>query len=144
MKVVEIKFGSVFYEELINQELLLWPDNEYNDLYNETKDSKDFFFGAVIDELLVGFIQLSIRKEYVNGSSSSPVGFIEGLYVLEELRGRGIGKELVEYVLKFTKDKGIKEVASDVLIDNILSQKFHEKMGFKETERVVYYIHELE
>lgn len=142
MKVVEIKFGSVFYEELINQELLLWPDNEYNDLYNETKDSKDFFFGAVIDELLVGFIQLSIRKEYVNGSSSSPVGFIEGLYVLEELRG--IGKELVEYVLKFTKDKGIKEVASDVLIDNILSQKFHEKMGFKETERVVYYIHELE
>ncbi|MCK9471839.1 MAG: GNAT family N-acetyltransferase [Bacilli bacterium] len=143
MKIELIKPNSIHFSKLIHQELLLWPCHEYDELYKETLESKDYFFGAIKNLELLGFIQVSIRNEYVNGSTTSPVGYIEGLYVEEVYRKQGVGRRLVEYIFKFFKDMGIKEVASDALINNKISQMFHERLGFFETERVVYYLKEL-
>lgn len=140
LKIVSIKHGSKYYNDLIALELMLWPDNEYDDLYEETKLLKDYFYGALVGNNLVGFIQIAIRHEYVNGTSTSPVGFIEGIYIKEEYRKQGIAKKLFEFAFTLVKEKGCSEIASDALIDNLVSQRFHEKMGFEETERVVYFV----
>ena len=144
IKIIQIKYGSKYYNDLITQELLLWPDNEYEDLYEETKVLKDLFYGALINDILVGFIQVSIRNEYVNGSSTSPVGFIEGIFVKEDYRKKGIARRLFEHAYVVVKANGCSEIASDALIENIDSQKFHEKLGFHETERVVYFSKKLD
>ena len=144
LEIIEIKYGSIYFDDLIKQELLLWPDNEFNELYHETKFSNDYFFGAVINDKLTGFIQIAIRHEYVNGTSFSPVGFIEGIYVLKEYRGRKIGKRLVEFAFNFVKEKGCREIASDALVDNYDSHEFHKAVGFSETERVVYFSKKLD
>jgi aminoglycoside 6'-N-acetyltransferase I len=34
----------------------------------------------------VGLVEASIRTDYVNGTSSSPVAFLEGIYVIPEAR----------------------------------------------------------
>lgn len=144
LKIISIKHGSKYFNDLIALELLLWPDNEYNELYEETKNLKDYFHGALINNKLVGFIQIALRSEYVNGTSTSPVGFIEGIYIKEDFRKQGIARKLFEFAFTLVKEKGCSEIASDALIDNLDSQKFHEKMGFEETERVVYFSKKLD
>src|SRR5947207_3770431 len=46
----------------------------------------------------IGFIEGSIRGDYVNGTESSPVGFVEGVYVISAWRRRGIARQLFEAI----------------------------------------------
>lgn len=86
-----------------------------------------------------GFIEASIRTDYVNGTESSPVAFLEGLYVKARARRKGIARGLVSAVAQWAKSQGCKELASDASIRNRASHAVHKSLGFVETERVVYF-----
>jgi aminoglycoside 6'-N-acetyltransferase I len=87
----------------------------------------------------IGFIEGSIRSDYVNGTESSPVGFVEGVYVVPAWRRRGIARQLFAAIGDWARARGCRELASDALIDNEVSQRAHRALGFRETERVVYF-----
>jgi aminoglycoside 6'-N-acetyltransferase I len=87
----------------------------------------------------VGFIEGSIRGDYVNGTESSPVGFVEGVYVVPAWRRKGVARLLYAAIGDWAKARGCRELASDALIDNEISQRAHHALGFRETERVVYF-----
>lgn len=87
----------------------------------------------------VGFIEGSIRSDYVNGTGSSPVGFVEGVYVVPAWRRQGIARQLFAAIGDWARARGCRELASDALIDNQISQRAHHALGFRETERVVYF-----
>lgn len=87
----------------------------------------------------LGLAEASIRTDYVNGTDSSPVAFLEGLYVIPEARQQGAARALVAAVRAWARDRGCKELASDTALDNAVSQAAHARLGFKETERVVYF-----
>jgi aminoglycoside 6'-N-acetyltransferase I len=86
-----------------------------------------------------GFVEIAVRSDYVNGTESSPVGFLEGIYVLDAFRGRGIARALVARAEEWLLGQGIAEFASDALLDNATSHAMHRSLGFEETERVVYF-----
>lgn len=87
----------------------------------------------------IGFVEASLRQDYVNGTQSSPVAFLEGLYVEPGARRKGAGKALVDAVLDWARKQGATELASDVGLANLLGQRVHRELGFHETERVVFY-----
>jgi len=87
----------------------------------------------------VGFIEGSLRSDYVNGTESSPVGFVEGIYVAPTWRRKGIARQLYAAIADWAKARGCRELASDALVDNEISQRAHRALGFRETERVVYF-----
>jgi aminoglycoside 6'-N-acetyltransferase I len=87
----------------------------------------------------VGFIEGSIRSDHVNGTESSPVGFVEGVYVLPAWRRQGIARQLFAAIGDWARARGCRELASDALIENEASQRAHRALGFRETERVVYF-----
>jgi aminoglycoside 6'-N-acetyltransferase I len=87
----------------------------------------------------LGFIEASIRSDYVNGTQSSPVAFLEGIYVLPAHRRSGVARSLFEAVAAWALAQGVQEIASDAAIDNTLSHHVHQALGFVETERVVYF-----
>ena len=87
----------------------------------------------------VGFVEASKRVDYVNGTSSSPVAFLEGLYVVPASRRQGVARVLVESVVKWALAEGCSELASDSLLDNSAAHAAHRSLGFEETERVVYF-----
>ena len=87
----------------------------------------------------VGFAEAALRTDYVNGAQSSPVAFLEGLYVAPRARRRGIGRALVGEVCRWARALGCSEVASDALLGNEASHAVHRALGFAETERVVFY-----
>jgi aminoglycoside 6'-N-acetyltransferase I len=91
----------------------------------------------------IGFIEGSIRADYVNGTETSPVGFVEGVYVYEPWRRKGAARMLYAAVGDWARARGCSELASDALLENEESQRAHRALGFKETERVVYFVKKL-
>jgi aminoglycoside 6'-N-acetyltransferase I len=87
----------------------------------------------------LGFAEAALRTDYVNGAQSSPVAFLEGLYVAPRARRRGIARALVAEVCRWGREVGCGEVASDALLANEASHAVHRALGFAETERVVFY-----
>ena len=86
-----------------------------------------------------GFAEVSVRTDYVNGCDSSPVAFLEGIYVRPEFRRRGVARLLCEAAQRWGRSRGCAELASDAHIDNTVSRSMHLGLGFQETERVVYF-----
>ncbi|HTL25857.1 MAG TPA: aminoglycoside 6'-N-acetyltransferase [Burkholderiales bacterium] len=87
----------------------------------------------------VGFAEAAIRTDYVNGTDTFPVAFLEGLYVVPEARRHGVAAALVATVERWARDFGCRELASDALLDNEPGHLVHRALGFEETERVVYF-----
>jgi len=85
------------------------------------------------------FLSLSLRSDYVEGTTSCPVAYIEGLYVKPEYRRKGIAEKLVEHAKEWAREYGCAELASDCTIDNDGSQAFHKDVGFSEANRIVCY-----
>ncbi|KKC35271.1 aminoglycoside 6'-acetyltransferase [Devosia epidermidihirudinis] len=87
----------------------------------------------------IGFAEASIRHDFVNGCDTSPVGFLEGIYVVPEHRRTGIAGKLVDAVADWVRQRGYTQLASDADINNTQSHQMHEALGFEETQRVVYF-----
>jgi aminoglycoside 6'-N-acetyltransferase I len=82
---------------------------------------------------LVGFAEVS-RRAYAEGCETSPVGFLEGWYVVPERRRRGIGRALVVAAEAWARGLGCREFASDALAENNVSVRAHRALGFEEVE----------
>lgn len=93
--------------------------------------------------MLIGFAIFSIRSEYVEGSEKSPVGYLEAIVIDDNQRGQGLAEKLVNHGIEWCKSKGCAQVGSDVELQNKTSQLFHEKLGFKEVNRLVCYIRDI-
>lgn len=125
--------------------LALWPDATADDhrgyMAIALAQPERFLQLMIYDEqhAPVGFIEGSIRTDYVNGTETSPVGFVEGVYVSPAWRRKGVARHLFAAIGDWAKARGCRELASDALIDNVGSQRAHAALGFRETERVVYF-----
>lgn len=86
-----------------------------------------------------GLIEVALRGDVVNGTDSSPVGFLERLYVDPAFRRQGIAAMLVQTAEQWVRKQGCTEMASDALLENTASHAMHRALGFEETERVVYF-----
>ncbi|WMJ86664.1 aminoglycoside 6'-N-acetyltransferase [Anaerocolumna sp. MB42-C2] len=121
--------------------LLLWPHHTRTELEEEItgimKMDTAAFFLAYEMQQPVGFAQCQLRFDYVQGCKSSPVGYLEGIYVSEGSRRKGIAKHLLASCEAWSKDMGCEEFASDCNISNTESLQFHLKMGFEEESRII-------
>lgn len=87
----------------------------------------------------VGFAEASLRHDYVNGCKTSPVAFLEGIYVVPAARRHRVARQLVQAIEAWAASKGCTELASDAALDNAASHAMHGALGFEETQRVVYF-----
>jgi len=123
----------------------LWPDETSEEHRRYAVSPLNRIDDAVVylareeDGDVVAFAEATLRGEYVNGCNTSPVGFLEGVYVKPPYRNRGLARVLCEALEDWAADLGCIEFASDVLLQNTLGKKVHEALGFEETERVIFY-----
>jgi aminoglycoside 6'-N-acetyltransferase I len=123
----------------------LWPEAPVQDHLSEAQAmlweqrKAAAFLVRLPDGTAAGFAEAALRHDYVNGCSTSPVAFLEGIYVEPEYRNRGLACLLCRAVEAWARRLGCREFASDVLLENTGSQEMHQALGFEETERVVYY-----
>jgi len=128
-------------EKIVVLAKLLWDNHNLEELRREfhniiLKDDAQVFL-KYDEEMAVGFAQCQLRYDYVEGTKTSPVGYLEGIFIKENFRNKGYAKELVLACEKWAKLKGCLEFASDCELENQGSFEFHQAMGFQEVNRII-------
>jgi len=126
---------------------LLWPYSDPGQLRAEMERMlgnplEPAFVAVRPDSSLGGFLEAGLRK-YADGCSTSPVGYIEGWYVDEDLRRQGVGARLVRAAEEWSREQGCTEMGSDTWLDNDLSISAHLSLGYEECERLVHFCKKL-
>ena len=129
----------------------LWPDSSSEEHARELGlilDGKAaqlltmpiaIFVADESDGTLVGFVEVDLRSHADGCNPSKPVGYIEGWFVTEDHRQRGIGKKLLEEAENWARSHSCAEIASDAVINNEVSQRAHEVLGYEVVDRCVHY-----
>lgn len=127
--------------------LRLWPNNELSqfiaDMNKFISSEHCAIFLAYEQHTAIGFAQCQLRTDYVEGTDSSPVGYLEGLYVCEAYRQQHIAKQLVAACEQWAITNGCVEFASDCELTNEASIHMHAKLGFHEVNRIVCFTKKL-
>ena len=114
-------------DTVVELALQLWPGHERAELEAEIngllQTREAAFFLAFEGGAAVGFAQCQLRRDYVEGTSESPVGYLEGIFVDGGARAQGC-----------------REFASDCELENHQSLAFHKACGFQEANRVVCFV----
>ena len=84
----------------------------------------------------IGFAEVALRN-VVDGCLSSPVGYLEGIYVDQAFRGCGYARALLAKAEEWCVAQGCTEMGSDSELENTVAQSFHRHLGFEETYRTV-------
>lgn len=120
----------------------LWPKFSDEALLAEIRricnSTKRAGYVAEIAGQAAGFAEYALR-DYANGCNSQPVPFLEGIWVSEPYRGKGVARALIDFLVERAKSQGHTEFGSDVELSNYSSQLMHERLGFEQTEKVIYY-----
>lgn len=103
----------------------------------ELSDQRAFFVAYDSKANLAGVAECALRTDYVNGCNTSPVVFLEGIFVKPESRRQGVARKLCDACAEWGHVLGAQEFASDVDIENEESIQLHRSLGFEEVERVV-------
>ena len=114
------------------------------DEFNEFLVSSDsVIYLYIINSIAVGFAQCQLRRDYVEGTETSPVGYLEGVYVEPIYRKLGCGRALIKACEGWAKENGCTEFASDCELHNSDSYAFHLKSGFTEANRIICFTKKL-
>ena len=125
---------------------LLWPHHGQEEMTEElaeilANENAAFFLAA--EGEAAGFAQCQLRHDYVEGTESSPVGYLEGIYVMPEHRHRGIARQLLRACEDWAKSRGCGDFASDCELTNTRSLRFHLNTGFREANRIICFVKKL-
>lgn len=123
--------GQDYYKGFLNlleQLTMVDADNiTYDDFIKHLAKIKSTIFVMEDGEgKIIGTMALLIEEKFIHKLSS--VGHIEDVVVDDEYRGKGLGKMLIDYGIKYAKDNGCYKIILNCADKNIT---FYEKCGFK-------------
>jgi aminoglycoside 6'-N-acetyltransferase I len=137
------------HEQLLRFRIALWPNSteiEHSQELVAILDGKApgtlpviIFVAEAGDHSLAGFLEVDLRSHADGCDPVRPVGYVEGWYVAESYRRHGIGRKLMAVAEDWARSHGCLEIASDTWIDNQVSQRVHETLGYEVVDRCVHY-----
>lgn len=134
-------------EAIASLAIMMWDDHTVDDLKKEFlqifSNGDSQFFLKYENNMPVGFAQCQLRHDYVEGTKTTPVGYLEGIFIEKDFRNKGYAKELLTECEKWAKESGCIEFASDCDIDNDSSLRFHKAMNFREVNRIICFTKKL-
>lgn len=106
-----------------------WTYSEEGNNYIKKTIELGLVLVAVVNTKVVGYIAISIYN--VSFRKENPISELDNMFVEDELRGKGIGKKLVEKARKLAKDKGAKRFRVEATAKNEKAIKFYKDCGFE-------------
>ena len=91
-------------------------------------------FGAWLDNQLVGIVHVMLHPSTWSETESC---YLHDLYVKEEMRGKGIGRALIEYVYEFARQQNCNRVYWTTQDDNTAARRLYDTLATK-TDMVQY------
>lgn len=141
MRIVPAEKAHI--KEWLEMRVALWPECLRSDSQKEIEETlsseRTTAFIAFHGDRAVGFAEVSTR-DYVEGCTTGPVGYLEGIYVHPDFRMGGIARALVRTAESWSRSRGCKEFGSDACVDDNASIAFHNSVGFRETDRQIVFL----
>jgi aminoglycoside 6'-N-acetyltransferase I len=148
MGVKEVVPGDV--EAWWRMRCALWPHAVPSELLEE---AETYFRGASPLQAVflgvgpagepLGMLELSLRS-VAEGCRTTPVPYVEGWYVVPAARRHGVGRALVAAAEAWAREHRYPAIASDAVIDNVVSERAHLALGFVEVERSIHFRKDLQ
>ena len=137
------------YDQLVRMREALWPKTPADAHARELTEILEgkavvtmlliILVAEASNRILAGFLEVDLRSHADGCNPSRPVGYVEGWYVAENYRHKGIGKNLLAAAEDWVRSQGCVEIASDTWVDNEISQRVHEVLGYEVVDRCVHY-----
>ena len=92
---------------------MLWPHHSREELEGELLsfiESGGMVFLWMEEGNPVAFAQCGIRTDYVEGTHGGAIGYLEGIFVLEKFRRRGIGRVLLAACEEWAQAQGLRNL----------------------------------
>jgi aminoglycoside 6'-N-acetyltransferase I len=149
IKVTQNVSNQEDFNDWLDLALQLWPDCTIADLIEVIQSPRQAGFivrsenrqaFSSAEPEAIALMNLSLRYDYVPDATKSPVAYVEGIYVKAEYRKQGVGNALIQYAEQWALEQGCTQLALDALLNNPASHEFYAKAGFREVERVVFFI----
>lgn len=104
-------------------------DAEMKVLFDKGRDRETnfIFLGAFYNSKLVGIVSVTFGE---SSYKVSPFVWCDDLYVKENYRNKGIGKNLLQKVKEIAMEKGCSNILVGVGHEEKESQKFYKSLGF--------------
>lgn len=109
---------------------MMWPSKTLNEIIQSLQSDNEVIYTAKTDGIIIAFIHGIIRSDYIEGVTNYPALYIEGVFVYEEYRSQNIASLLVDQLVKYGKEKNIKQLASEYREGNTQSYNWHIKNNF--------------
>ncbi|KTE40747.1 MULTISPECIES: GNAT family N-acetyltransferase [unclassified Sphingopyxis] len=121
----------------------LWPDADAAELAEDLPaalDDETLWNFILVDDAgkAAGFAEVQLRTMF-DGCPVAPYPHIEGIWIDAALRRTGAGRLLLAAIEDRARERGHDRIGSDVELDNLGSQAWHEANGFAEEVRVILY-----
>lgn len=137
------------YDQLVRMREALWPKTPADAHARELTEILEgkavvtmpliILVAEASNRILAGFLEVDLRSHADGCNPLRPVGYVEGWYVAENYRHKGIGKNLLAAAEDWVRSQGCVEIASDTWVDNEISQRVHEVLGYEVVDRCVHY-----
>lgn len=102
-------------------------------MYHEWLSGGDSFaFLANEDGRSVGYVIGFYEQSHFMWATGR-IGHVDSFYVLPELRGRGVGRLLMDAAYAAMREAGAETVALEMVATNDVARKFYEREGFTTT-----------
>ena len=118
-------------DELLTK--LIHDERQYNDTIEDNYIVTNHFNKMLDDEniiILAYYINKTIVGYILIRKMANNTCLLDGLYVEEEYRNKGIGKSLLTEAISRIKNMNVKYVDINVMYNNIIAKHIYEKLGF--------------
>ena len=92
----------------------------------QLENKYNFFYCTIYDGRIIG--HFNFRKSI--DEDKPDAGDIWGFYLIEDFWGKGISRQMMDYVIDELKHRGYSEALLWVLENNARARRFYEKCGF--------------
>jgi aminoglycoside 6'-N-acetyltransferase I len=126
---------------------MLWPESSYDEHLAELEAGltawgqpafpMDWLIAEAENGAMIGFLEVGLRSHADGCDTRLPVGYVEGWFVREEHRRKGIGAALLRAAEDWARAHGCREMASDAILDNAVSESAHQALGFEIVDRCI-------
>jgi ribosomal protein S18 acetylase RimI-like enzyme len=134
-------FGGVTIEENVEAALGAlnghdWRWRKARHIDEDVASNPTGIFVAESQGRMVGYITTRVDREAGKGR-------IPNLAVVEEFRGRGLGRQLIEHALEYFRAQGLAYAVIETMAQNPVGQHLYPACGFVEVARQVHFARKL-
>lgn len=130
-------FGGVNIEEGVERSLGVlngrdWKWRKARHIDADFQSNPEGIFVAEHEGILVGYVTTTLDREAGKGR-------IPNLVVSASMRGRGLGRQLIEHALEYFRREGMAYAVIETLEQNEVGRHLYPACGFVEVARQIHY-----